>query len=483
MGYRAVPQTDGGSRFVRVADPPSSTEALGASYRDPSGFIFLRDGVLYRQVNRRYSEHFAALHASGLYDALVEQGLLVAHERVDVEAARPEVAECVIRPERVPFISYPYEWCFGQLQAAAIATLDVQLLALEHDMVLKDASAFNIQFMGGRPVFIDTLSFEQYSEGEPWAAYRQFCEHFLAPLYLIRDVDPWLNRLSALTVDGVPLDIAARLLPRRTRLSPSTLIHIHLHARSVRQYGGREVPEKVRRRGLSRKALINLIEGLRHTVAGMEWKAAGTEWADYETEHGYAAADHTEKHRHVADAIEAIQPKVAWDLGANTGDFSRIAREAGAFVVAADVDPAAVERNFRRVLADGETGIHPLCMDLRNPSPDLGWANGERESLAARSDADVVLALALVHHLAITGNVPLPAIADWLRQLAPHVVIEFVPKTDPQVGRLLVSREDVFTDYSVEGFEAAFDWHFDTVSRTPIGASGRILYHYERREL
>lgn len=466
---------------MTVADPPSRTEALGASYRDPSGFIFLRDGVVYRQVNRRYAEHFAALHASGLYDTLVEQRLLVAHERVAMDAPRPDVAECVICPERVPFVSYPYEWCFGQLQAAAVATLDVQLAALEHDMVLKDASAFNIQFVEGRPVFIDTLSFERYREGEPWAAYRQFCEHFLAPLFLIRDVDPWLNRLSALTVDGVPLEVASRLLPWRTRLSPSTLIHIHLHARSVRQYGEKEVPEKVRRRGLSRKALVNLVEGLRHTVASMEWKAAGTEWADYDTEHGYDAADHAEKQRLVGDVMAAIRPAVAWDLGANTGDFSRIARAAGAFVVAADVDPAAVERNYRRVVSDREPGIHPLCMDLRNPSPDLGWANNERDSLAARSDADVVLALALVHHLAITGNVPLPAIAEWLSQLAPHVVIEFVPKADPQVGRLLISREDVFEDYSVDGFEAAFGRYFETSSRTPVGESGRILYHYERR--
>ena len=467
---------------MTAADPPSSTEASGASFRDPSGFIFLRDGVVYRQVNRRYAEHFAALHASGLYDALVERRLLIPHERVEIDPPRPEVAECVIRPERVPFVSYPYEWCFGQLQAAAEATLDVQLLALEHDMVVKDASAFNIQFVEGRPVFIDTLSFETYTEGEPWAAYRQFCEHFLAPLLLIRSVDPWLNRLSALTVDGVPLEVASRLLPWKTRLSPSTLIHIHLHARSVRQYGGREVPEKVRQRGLSRKALCNLVEGLRHSVAGLEWKAAGTQWAEYEMEHGYDAGDHSEKQRLVAGAIDRIRPEVAWDLGANTGDFSRIARAGGAFVVAADVDPAAVERNYRRVVEDREPGIHPLWMDLRNPSADLGWANAERDSLAARSNADVVLVLALVHHLAITGNVPLPAIADWLVLLAPHLLIEFVPKADPQVNRLLVSREDIFTDYSIEGFESAFSRHFDTVSRSPIGESGRILFHYERRE-
>jgi hypothetical protein len=386
----------------------------------------------------------------------------------------------VIRPELIPFISYPYEWCFGQLRAAAIVTLDLQLGALEHGMVLKDASAFNIQFRAGRPVLIDTLSFELYREGEPWSAYRQFCEHFLAPLLLICDVDPWLGRLSALTADGIPLDLASRLLPWHSRLLPTRLLHIHMHARSIRQYGGRAVPKKIQRHGLSRKALINLIQGLRRTVEDLDWKAAGTEWADYETEHGYDPADYAEKQRLVTEMLRAIGPATVWDLGANTGDFSRIARAAGAFVLSADVDPAAVERNYRRVVSDGETGIHPLWVDFQNPSSDLGWANSERDSLTARADADAVLSLALVHHLAITGNVPLTSIADWFAQLGPNLIIEFVPKQDPQVQRLLVSREDVFYDYSREGFEAAFGRRFNMLESKQVGDTGRVVYRYER---
>lgn len=462
--------------------PPPAAEVSAASFRDPSGFIFRHGGVLYRQVNRRYAEHFAALRESGLYDVLTGDGLLIRHERSDVTPPRPEIAEAVIRPELVPFVSYPYEWCFGQLRDAAVATLDVQLKALEHGMVLKDASAFNILFLEGRPVLIDTLSFERYRDGEPWTAYRQFCEHFLAPLLLIRDVDPWLGRLPALTADGIPLELASRLLPLRSRLSPSSLLHVHLHARSVRRYGGRAVPEKVRRRGLSRKALANLVLGLRHTVAGLDWEASGTEWADYDTEHGYREEDHAEKQRLVGGMLGEIAPSTVWDLGANTGDFSRVARAAGAFVVSADVDPAAVERNYRRVVSEGETDIHPLWIDLRNPSPDLGWANAERDSLAGRSRADAVLALALVHHLAITANVPLAGIAGWMAQLAPSLVIEFVPKTDPQVGRLLVSREDIFDDYTAEGFEAAFADAFELAGRVDVGQSRRVLYRYERRE-
>lgn len=460
--------------------PPSSAEVSSASFRDPSGFVFRRDGVLYRQVNRRYAEHFAALHASGLYDVLVAEGMLVAHERVDVESPRPEIAAVLIRPEPVPFISYPYEWCFGQLRDAALVTLDLQLQALAHGMVLKDASAFNIQFRAGRPLLIDTLSFEVYREGEPWSAYRQFCEHFLAPLLLIHDVDPWLGRLPALTADGIPLEVASRLLPWRSRLSASRLLHVHLHARSVRRYGGRAVPKRIQRRGLSQKALINLVQGLRHTVARLDWKAVGTEWADYETQHGYEPADYAEKQRLVAEMLRTIGPAIVWDLGANMGDFSQIARATGAFVLSVDMDPAAVERNYRRIVSEGETGIHPLWVDLQNPSPGLGWANSERDSLTARADADAVLALALVHHLAITGNVPLTSIADWLAQLGPSLIIEFVAKGDPQVQRLLVSREDVFDEYTREGFEAAFERRYQMLECRQIGESGRTIYRYER---
>lgn len=460
---------------------PDAGEVSGASFRDPSGFVFRRHGAVLRQVNRSYATHFATLMDSGLYDELVGAGYLVAHETIDEDAPAPERALCVIRPEPIPFISYPYEWCFGQLRSAALLTLEVQRLALRHGMVLKDASAFNIQFLRGRPVLIDTLSFEAYEEGRPWMAYRQFCEHFLAPLLLMRDVDPRLGRLSTLTVDGVPLDLASRLLPRRSYLSPSIQLHIHQHARLSRRYGGRKVPEKVSTRGLSRSALVNLIEGLEHLVGGLAWEPKGTEWADYDTDHGYSREDHERKGQLVAEMLERLEPARSWDLGANTGDFSRIARATGSWVLAADVDPAAVERNYQRSVGDGEQDIHPLLLDLRNPTPALGWGLRERESIVQRANADVVLALALIHHLAIGGNVPLARIAAWFAELAPHLIIEFVPKNDPQVRRLLVSRPDIFADYSLAGFVAAFERHFKIRHQLSVGDSGRIIFHLERR--
>ena len=461
----------------------ATNEIVGGSFRDPSGFVFRRDGVVYRQVNERYIPGLEQLESSGLYRALVDVDLLVRHERIDVlPPGNGSPPATILRPTQIPFISYPYEWCFSQLKDAALTTLEIQSAALEYGMSLKDASAFNIQFLNGRPTLIDTLSFESYEEGRPWVAYRQFCEHFLAPLLLISRVDPWLGRLPALTADGIPLDIASKLLQRTSWLRPAALLHVHLHARSIRRYGGRSVPRRLEARGLSRTGMKNLIEGLVHTIRRLDWSPEGTEWAEYAAEHGYADETMTAKRRIVGELLADMAPRVVWDLGANTGEFSRIALEAGAHVVSMDLDPAAVERSYRRMRECRESGLHPLWIDLRNPSPDLGWAGVERDSLAARSTADVVLALALVHHLAIGANIPLDRMLDWLATLAPNIVIEFVPKEDPQAQRLLVSRDDVFDAYSRQTFEAGLHRRFELRATQELPGSDRVIYHGVRRE-
>jgi hypothetical protein len=457
------------------------SEVLGGSFRDPSGFVFRYEGDVYRQVNESYASTLEKLESSGLYAELVEAGLLVDHQDAAVPAPGLGVPFRILRPRQVPFVSYPYEWCFGQMKDAALATLDVQGRAIRRGLSLKDASAFNIQFFKGRPTLIDTLSFESYAEGRAWVAYRQFCEHFLAPLLLIRHVDPWLARLAALTVDGIPLRIASKLLPWRTVFHPTALIHVHLHARSIGHFGGQAVPKRLKERGLSRNGMVNLIEGLQSAIHGIRWAPEGTEWAEYEDEHRYAEPTQAAKRQVLGELVAALKPGVVWDLGANAGEFSRIAAAHGADVLSIDIDPAAVERNYLRTRERGETNILPLCIDLTNPSSDLGWAGKERSSLTKRSNADVVLALALVHHLAIGANVPFRNMAAWFASLAPNLVIEFVPKTDEQAQRLLLSRDDVFDDYTRPAFEASFRQFFDLCAVHELPQSDRVIYHCVRR--
>ncbi|MHB0937283.1 MAG: class I SAM-dependent methyltransferase [Armatimonadota bacterium] len=455
------------------------------SFRDPSGFVFTRDGVLYRQVQARYAPQYRQLVDSGLAEALMRDGLLIPHRPADL-APEGDDGLLVIQPERVPFISYPYEWSFSQLRDAALATLRIATAALDHDMVLKDASAYNIQFVGGKPMLIDTLSFERYQPGEPWVAYRQFCQHFLAPLALMSAVDVRLSQLFRVYLDGIPLDLAASLLPLRARMNPLLYMHLVLHARFQQKYAGDAATQvrrpdagPERRPAVGQTALRGMLDSLRSAVEARRLPARKGEWTEYYTETNYTTAGLQHKEQLVEEYLAEAAPATVWDLGANDGHFSRLATKRGSDVVAFDGDPLVVEACYRRCVKDGEPRLLPLTMDLANPSPALGWAHTEREALLDRGPADLAMALALIHHLAISNNVPLPDIAAFLRRCGRRLIIEFVPREDSQVQRLLAAREDIFTHYTREGFEAAFTRYFAIRRVEPVHDSRRLLYLME----
>jgi hypothetical protein len=459
--------------------PTAETDRDPGSFRDPSGFVFRREGVLYRQVNRSFAQEWDAAAAAGIISRWQAAGRLVGHAEADTSlAADPERAIAVLRPELVGFVSYPYEWTFGQLKDAALLTLDLQEDAERSGFVLRDASAYNIQLERGRPILIDSLSVERRAGDEPWAAYRQFCQHFVAPLALMARRDVRCGLMLRDHVDGIPLDLAATLLPGRTRLSTGLGTHIHVHARAQRHYADATRPRHSAGMGATRRAA--LLDSLRRTILGLAWNPAGTEWADYDRQTSYSDEGTRAKEALVESMLRDAGGSVAWDLGANVGRFSAIAAGLGRRVVAWDVDPAASELHYRRLKTASDGRVLPLVQDLVNPSPGLGWAGTERAAFADRSDADVVLALALVHHLAISNNVPLGMIASLFARLAPRAIVEWVPKQDPMGQRLLRARQDVFEDYTREGFERAFGARFRIVARSPIRDSERILYLMER---
>jgi len=457
---------------------------LSSSFRDPAGFMFTHEETLYRQVNRAGARCYDMMIDSGLFASLDKKGWIMGHEEVNTPVADPELAYKVLRPEPVPFISYPYEWCFGQLKAAAIRTLQIQLAALRHGMILKDASAFNIQFHRGQPVLIDTLSFDPYTEGQIWVGYKQFCQHFLAPLCLMASRDIRLGQLARVHIDGIPLDLTSKLMPRSSWLRPGMLMHLHLHARAQAAYAGSD-PEsggKAREsRSLSRKGLIGIVSGLRSLIRKLDWKPEGTEWGDYYQATNYTDDSFAAKSAHINAFLDEIKPRRVWDLGANTGHFSRLAADRGIETVAFDIDPAAVEINFRQVREKNEASLLPLVMDLTNPSSSIGWASQERDSLIERGPVDCAMALALIHHLAISNNVSLDQIAQFFAGISDHLIIEFVPKSDSQVKRLLNSREDIFANYHEDGFEAAFQKKFDIRRRQVVEGSHRTLYWLSRK--
>ena len=455
-----------------------ATNRLPSSFRDPSGFLFTENGTLFRSVSRTYQQHYDHLIQSGLYNKLVADELLIPHMEVRQHDENNDEYK-IIQPEIVPFISYPYEWCFSQLKDAALATLKIQKQALNYNMVLKDASAYNIQFYKGKPILIDTLSFEIYKENHPWVAYRQFCQHFLAPLSLMASRDIRLGQLMRIYIDGLPLDLVSGLLPISTWFKPALLTHIHLHSKAQKRYEAK-APSPASPK-VTKHSLIALVHHLESAIAAMKWQPEGTEWADYYEDTNYSASAMKHKKQIVDAYLSESNPRTVWDLGANTGIFSRISAAKEPDTIALDFDPSAVEKNYQQMRKNKETKILPLCLDLTNPSPSIGWANKERLSLIERGPADIVLALALIHHLAISNNLPFSLIATFLSQICRFLIIEFVPKDDSQVQRLLCTREDIFPNYKRDNFEHAFSHNFLILKSQTVTDTQRTIYFMRRK--
>lgn len=446
---------------------------LSSSFRDDAGYLAVHEGALYRFIRQAGRPDYDLLMSSGLYDRLANAGKLVAHEEIPEEKREPEIYK-ILKPKLIPFISYPYEWSFSQLKDAALSTLDIQQEALNHGLSLKDASFFNVQFIGPKPVFIDICSFEKRKDS-PWEAYRQFCQHFLGPLVLMAFVHPAFNRHLTAFIDGLPLDLVSKILPLKCQFKPGVWIHLKLHARCQKKHAGKTVDSS-----FPVKKQLALVDHLRSTVAGLSLKRRVTPWSEYVTEKShYSDISNQFKKEFVDNVLEKIRPEKIWDLGGNTGEFSRMATNRGCYTVCFDSDPLCVDSNYQDSQKRGDSHMHPLLMDLANPSPSLGWGGEERLGLIERGPSDLVMALALIHHLRITANIPLEKIADFFSRIGRRFIVEFVPKEDPMVSKMLGSRKDIFHDYSVENFESVFSKKMSLQLKKPIPKSLRTLYYFE----
>lgn len=451
-----------------------------SSFRDPSGFVFNKDGQYYRQVNRIYQENYDLLMKSGLYKDLTDKRLLISHQEVS-ELKGDKIGYKIILPEQINFISYPYEWCFSQLKDAALLTLEIQTVAMAHGMSLKDASAYNVQFKDGRPILIDTLSFEKYEEGKPWIAYRQFCEHFLAPLALMAYCDLRLGKVGQLYIDGIPLDLTSKLLPLRTKFSLNLGGHIHFHARGQKNYSRTEKRTQDSNLKLSRRNLEAIVASLKGAVRSLNLPKQKTVWDDYYDHTNYSAAGFKHKEKIITEWIEKIKPKSVWDAGANDGYFSRIGSKKKILTLATDFDEIAIEKAYIKAKEEQDNNILPLIIDLTNPSPAIGWVNDERQAFLGRCHVDLTLSLALIHHLAIANNLPLAYIAKFFANQTKYLIAEFVPKKDSNAQKLLISREDIFVDYNQEEFEKEFSVFFKIKEKIPVKNSLRTLYLMEKK--
>ena len=451
----------------------AESSRIQASYRDPSGFVFKKDGIVYRQINKCYQQTYENFMSSGLYKILTDKKLLVSHQELGIHGSGD--AYKIISPQKIPFISYPYEWSFSQLKDAALITLEIQKEALKKGFTLKDATAYNVQFSGSKAIFIDSLSFEEYKEGTPWIAYRQFCEHFLMPLSLAYYSDLHILALQRSYINGIPLETGTALLPLRARANFGLLTHLFIHSKFQKKYADEKVSEHSKTK-ISRFQQEALIDSLYSCVKKLTIPKKLTTWGDYYDGTNYTEAGMQWKKDCVESMIKNSKAETVLDLGANTGVFSELAAKHAEFVLSVDLDPLCVERNYIRLKKDNSEKILPLVIDLMNPSPSIGWDLEERPAFTERYKGDLSLALALIHHLAIGQNLPLDYVAKFMAKISPHLIIEFVPKEDSQVKRLLANREDIFPNYNKSGFEESFGAYFTILESKAVPESSRTMY-------
>ena len=445
---------------------------LTSSFRDPAGYVFERDGELYRQILPAGKKAFAHFQQSGMAERLVSQGKMAAFTIDEENELGP-----VLHISRLPFITYPYEWSFSQLKDAALLTIELMQEALSNGMILKDASAFNVAFHKCRPVFLDHTSFEMYNEGMPWRAYRQFSMQFIVPLMLMQKVDLRCLGLLREDIGGIPLDLGSRLLPWYTWLQPNCLLHIHLHSLFEQKYSSDKATQNAS--PLPKKRLFALLESIQGWLSSLKAPKQATEWARYYSDNSYSEDSFEYKKQAVQDFCSRERSRCCIDLGANCGVFTKIAANWADSVIAADFDARAVEALYQLGKTQ-EADIQPMLLDLNNPSPNIGVLNNERDSFFKRTKADCVLGLALIHHLRITGNWSLGQIVSLFDSLAPRALVEFVPLDDVQTQRLMRGREEIFQDWTLENLRNAFLEKYSTAKIKTIPQSGRVLMEFAR---
>lgn len=456
------------------------------SFRDPAGNVIISNNRVLRTVNEVARADYEAIRDKGILSKAIQQGFLISFQELDKPDWPIDTTDAayIVEHPRIPYISYPYEWSFNQLKAAALHHLDFQLAMLEDNVVLSDATAYNIQFIGSKPIFIDLLSLRPYREGEFWVGHRQFCEQFLNPLLLRAFNGICHNAWFRGALEGISTADLARLVPTSKKFSWNVLSHVILQAKLER--GVINDPDKLIERAksrsqLSKTAYYGLLSQMRKWISKLVPIDKGkTVWRDYAQTHTYTSKEAALKREFVKDFVAATRSKTVVDMGCNTGDYSVAALEAGAeYVIGFDFDQQTIDLAFSRAI-DQKLPFLPLFLDAANPSPNQGWRQAEREGFAGRTRADSLVALAFEHHLALAKNIPIQQVIQWLVNIARHGIIEFVPKTDSTIQKMLSLREDIFCDYSLETFESHLKALSKIVQKKVVSESGRCLFWYER---
>lgn len=445
-----------------------------SSFRDPDSILEFDGEFYYRKMSVNYLPHYLHFKSSGLKDKLIQEGYILPFEEIVDGQPNVGFANKVLKTEKIPFISYPYEWSFSQLKAAAIKTLKINLIALEYGMILKDSSTYNIQFIGSKAIFIDISSFEIYQSNSLWAGYQQFCRHFLAPLLLASYKDVRLIKLLLVNIDGIDLSYVRKLLPIKSFLNSSVFLHIILNTSGVKTTSKKKIK-------LNEQGLKSILVHLTDTIEKLKLKNKNSEWSDYYNNTNYSDSGLLQKASIIETFIKKLNVKTALDVGANNGKFSKLLSDSSIYTVSTDIDELAVEKNFIDALRDKNDNLLSLHLNLANPTPSIGWDNTERKSFYDRSKFDLVLALAVVHHFVITYDLSFEMIAEKFSKIGKYLIVEFPLPEDDKVQFISRNKLSQFSNYNIENFKTAFEKYFLELDNKFIDSNSRVIFLYVKK--
>ncbi|MEZ5169435.1 MAG: class I SAM-dependent methyltransferase [Acidimicrobiia bacterium] len=463
----------------------TSPRAEPSSFRDPANAVFYADGRVLRGLDSKASAEWEVVHATKFFRRALADGRVVGTRKADdavVAGLGPDTRwTTVLEHDRIPFVSYPYEWSFSMLRDAAILHLELLSEALEEDVTMKDGYAYNVQWQGTAPTFIDTPSFEPAGTGGPWIGYRQFCQTFLFPMMLQAHKGVSFQPFLRGQVNGLTPTQMRDLMSFRDNFRRGVFKNVYLHAVLESRYSDKSTQDtikKAKKSGFNTEVQKAVIRKLLKLSTKLKWKKANSTWSDYLGICSYSDADADAKKAFVAKAAGSRRRALGWDLGCNEGTYTRIAAEHCDYVVGVDGDDLVIDHLYRSLREDGTTNILPLVMDLTDPSPGIGWRNRERRPFTERAKPDFVMTLALLHHLAIAANIPLTDVVDWLHSFDAEMIVEFVDRPDPMAQRLLANKPpEIHADYDLEHFEKIFTAAFDVREREELPGGTRVMYH------
>ena len=449
------------------------------SFRDRSGRVFSFEGRVFRAISQSASADWDSISAKTFFVTAMQSGRVVQTERSPSmdSFAKSEGFAAALEHERLPLISWPYEWSFSMLREAALLQLDLMNDCLADGFILKDASAFNVQFRGSRPQFIDVGSMVPYVSGQTWDGYRQFCQMMLFPLMLQAWKGVHFQPALRGSLEGIAPDQFAALLGVWDFFRRGALTHVWLHARlQAKSPSQVRISQSMQRSGFGKSMILNNVKGLRKAVAGLQWKPSASTWSDYDQSSEPVLRDGAVKESFIENVCRNKRYSVVWDLGCNQGRYSRIAARTADVVLATDSDHLTIDRLYQSLRSEDNRNIVPLVVDLADPSPALGWRGAERPGLEQRSKPNLIFCLALIHHLVIGKNLLLREVIEWLASFNADVVIEFVERDDAQVRELLRNREDVFSDYCRQSFLQSVNQHFEIQNQRVLPSGTRTLF-------